>query len=140
MEQIAAVCGIDMDEIKALNPQYQTTLIPGYRTTCTLRLPQDKLLKFIDLQDSIYAYGVTEKPQISSDQLTVKEMADMTPTVKKSSKSRSKSSRGGQRVKVRSGQTLGEIARRNHTTVDKLRRLNGIKGSNIRAGQSLRVR
>ena len=142
MEQIAAVCDIDIDEIKALNPQYMTTLIPGYRTTCTLRLPQDQLLKFIDLQDSVYAYGVADEPQVTSDQMNVKEIAETTPTIKKSSRTRSKSSRSNssQRVKVKSGQTLGEIARKNHTTVDKLRRLNGIKGSNIRAGQTIRVR
>ncbi len=140
MEQIATVCGIDIDEIKALNPQYQTTLIPGYRTTCTLRLPQDQLLKFIDLQDSVYAYGVTDEPQVSSQDMNVKEITEKT-TVKKSSKSKSRSrSSSAKRITVRSGQTLGEIARRNHTTVAKLRSLNGIRGSNIRAGQKLRVR
>ena len=140
MEQIATVCGIDIDEIKALNPQYQTTLIPGYRTTCTLRLPQDQLLKFIDLQDSVYAYGVTDEPQVSSQDMNVKEITEKTP-VKTSSKSKSRSrSSSGKRITVRSGQTLGEIARRNHTTVAKLRSLNGIRGSNIRAGQKLRVK
>ena len=140
MEQIATVCGIDIDEIKALNPQYQTTLIPGYRTTCTLRLPQDQLLKFIDLQDSVYAYGVTDEPQVSSQDMNVKEITEKT-TVKKSSRSKSHSrSSSAKRITVRSGQTLGEIARRNHTTVAKLRSLNGIRGSNIRAGQKLRVR
>ena len=100
------------------------------------------MLKFIDLQDSVYAYGVADEPQVTSDQMNVKEIAETTPTIKKSSRTRSKSSRSssGQRVKVKSGQTLGEIARKNHTTVDKLRRLNGIKGSNIRAGQTIRVR
>ncbi len=140
MEQIATVCGIDIDEIKALNPQYQTTLIPGYRTTCTLRLPQDQLLMFIDLQDSVYAYGVTDEPQVSSQDMNVKEITEKT-TVKKSSRSKSRSrSSSAKRITVRSGQTLGEIARRNHTTVAKLRSLNGIRGSNIRAGQKLRVR
>ena len=140
MEQIATVCGIDIDEIKALNPQYQTTLIPGYRTTCTLRLPQDQLLKFIDLQDSVYAYGVTDEPQVSSQDMNVKEITEKT-TVNKSSRARSRSrSSSAKRITVRSGQTLGEIARRNHTTVAKLRSLNGIRGSNIRAGQKLRVR
>jgi membrane-bound lytic murein transglycosylase D len=43
-------------------------------------------------------------------------------------------------VTIRRGQTLSEIAKRNGTTVAKLRRLNGIKGNNIRAGKKLRVR
>jgi membrane-bound lytic murein transglycosylase D len=54
---------------------------------------------------------------------------------------RSRRSRGGaQNVTVRSGQTLSEIARRNGTTVAKLKKLNGLKGNNIRAGKKLRVK
>ena len=56
-------------------------------------------------------------------------------------RSRSHSSRrGGSHVTIRSGDTLGAIARRHHTTVAKLKKLNGIKGSNIRSGKKLRVR
>ena len=45
-----------------------------------------------------------------------------------------------QSVTIKEGQTLSEIARKNHTTVDKLKKLNGIKGSNIRAGKKLKVK
>ena len=41
---------------------------------------------------------------------------------------------------IRQGDTLSEIAERNHTTVKKLRQLNGIRGNNIRAGKKIRVR
>ena len=41
---------------------------------------------------------------------------------------------------IKSGQTLSEIAKRNGTTVAKLKKLNGLKGNNIRAGKKLRVR
>lgn len=144
MEQIAAVCNIDINEIKALNPQYQTTLIPGYRTKCTLRLPQDQTLNFIELQDSIYNYGISGQEK-TSDQIDVKEFASSPSYTSDKSRSKSKSKSYSSRsrkksVTVKSGQTLGEIARKNNTTVEKLRRLNGIKGSNIRAGRKLRVR
>ena len=36
--------------------------------------------------------------------------------------------------------TLSEIAARNNTTVKKLKKLNGIKGSNIRKGKKIRVK
>lgn len=59
----------------------------------------------------------------------------------KSRRSRSHASRrGGTHVTIRKGDTLGEIARRNHTTVAKLKKLNGIKGNNIRSGKKLRVK
>lgn len=53
---------------------------------------------------------------------------------KKSKKTRSKS------VSIKSGDTLSEIAERNNTTVAKLRKLNNIKGNNIRAGKKIRVK
>ncbi len=53
------------------------------------------------------------------------------------SKSRSKRSKS---VTIKNGDTLSEIAERNHTTVSKLRKLNGIKGNNIRAGKKIKVK
>jgi len=41
---------------------------------------------------------------------------------------------------VKRGDTLGSIARRNGTTVANLKRLNGLRGDNIRSGKKLRVR
>lgn len=42
--------------------------------------------------------------------------------------------------KVRRGDNLGKIALRNRTTVSKLKRINGLKSTKIRAGQRLRIR
>ena len=57
---------------------------------------------------------------------------------KRSKKARK--SRRGKNVTVRQGDTLSEIAARNHTTVAKLKKLNKISGTNIRAGKKIRVR
>jgi membrane-bound lytic murein transglycosylase D len=48
-------------------------------------------------------------------------------------------SRGGVHV-VRRGETLGGIARRYKTTVPRLQALNGLKGTRVLAGQTLKVR
>jgi membrane-bound lytic murein transglycosylase D len=45
-----------------------------------------------------------------------------------------------QSVTIEQGQTLSSLARKHGTTVDKLRKLNGIKGDNIRAGKQIRVK
>jgi len=58
----------------------------------------------------------------------------------KKSKGSAKNAKGAKTVTVRKGDTLGAIARRNGTTVAKIQRLNGLKGTLIRAGQKLRVR
>ncbi|HBC28675.1 MAG TPA: lytic transglycosylase, partial [Prevotellaceae bacterium] len=43
-------------------------------------------------------------------------------------------------VRVRKGDTLGAIARRNNTTVAKIKRLNRMRGTRINPGQRIRVR
>ncbi len=45
----------------------------------------------------------------------------------------------GATVTVRSGDTLGEIARRHGTTVTRLKQANGLETSRVRAGQRLRL-
>ena len=140
LEQIAAVCTIDIEQLRTLNPAYRRDIVPGATKLSAVRLPQTEVGKFIDLEDSIYAYNAEV---LFSKRATV-EVNDDVPTYtrKSSSRSRSKKARSsrGRSVTVKSGQTLSEIARRNGTTVAKLKRLNGIKGSNIRAGKKLRVR
>ena len=140
LEQIAAVCNIDIEQLRTLNPAYRRDIVPGATKLSAVRLPQTEVGKFIDLEDSIYAYNAEV---LFSKRATV-EVNDDVPTYtrKSSSRSRSKKARSsrGISVTVKSGQTLSEIARRNGTTVAKLKRLNGIKGSNIRAGKKLRVR
>ena len=46
-DQIAELCDIDKDAIRALNPQYKLDQIPGDVKPYSLRLPQEKILTFI---------------------------------------------------------------------------------------------
>ena len=140
LEQIAAVCNIDIEQLRTLNPAYRRDIVPGATKISAVRLPHTEVGKFIDLEDSIYAYNAEV---LFSKRATVEVNDDVPTYTRKSStkRSRKKASRSrGRSVTVKSGQTLSEIAKRNGTTVAKLRRLNGIKGSNIRAGKKLRVR
>lgn len=140
LEQIAAVCNIDIEQLRTLNPAYRRDIVPGATKMSAVRLPHTEVGKFIDLEDSVYAYNA----EVLFSKRAIVEVNDDVPTYtrKSSSKRSRKSTRSsrGRSVTVKSGQTLSEIAKRNGTTVAKLKRLNGIKGSNIRAGKKLRVR
>ena len=59
-------------------------------------------------------------------------------SAKKSSGKRVKSQRST--YKVRRGDSLGKIAERNGTTVAQIKKLNGIKGNNVKSGKVLRVK
>ena len=142
-DQIAAVCGVDPEELRTLNPQYRTGLIPGSIRPMTLCLPHAEITAFIDNEDSVYNY---RKDELLARRAEVLVNASVAPepgeqrrkTTTKKKRTTRRSSR--KYVTIRSGQTLSELAKRHGTTVSKLRRLNGIKGSNIRAGKRIRVR
>lgn len=152
-EQVAQVLGMDIDQIKQLNPQYRRNIVNGSTRPMALRLPATLVGKFIDNEDSIYAY----RPDVLLAKRTEVEVNDDVPSYSRrsSSSSRSKSSssrksrskgkkgkknKGGRNVTIRQGDTLSDIAKRNGTTVSKLKKLNKISGSSIRAGKKLRIK
>lgn len=158
-KQIAQVLNVDEELVRSLNPQYRKDIVIGYTKPSTLRLPVDKINSFIDQEDSVYAYNADvlltkrsevevaqEIPSYSSGR-TSASSSRKSYSRSKSKRSRRKSSRSSRRrrsskksVTVRGGDTLSEIAARNHTTVKKLKRLNGLKSNNIRKGKKIRVR
>lgn len=145
-QQIANVLNIDIDEIRALNPQYRRDVVTGYSEPTDLRLPVDYINAFIDNQDSIFAYRTDDllkraEVEVNDDAPVYRSSKSSSRSSKSSRKSkRNKRSSGGRNVTIKNGDTLSAIAKRNHTTVDKLKRLNGISGSGIRAGKKIRVK
>ena len=158
-KQIAQVLNMDEELVRSLNPQYRKDIVIGYTKPSTLRLPVDKINSFNDQEDSVYAYNADvlltkrsevevaqEVPSYSSGR-TSASSSRKSYSRSKSKHSSRKSSRSSRRrrsssksVTVRGGDTLSEIAARNNTTVKKLKKLNGLKGNNIRKGKKIRVR
>jgi membrane-bound lytic murein transglycosylase D len=146
LEQVAEAVGINIDLLRSLNPMYRRDIVPGASTPSPLRLPLTEIYKFIDLGDSVYNHKADEllarraEVEIKDDVPTYYHKSKRYSRGKRGKWGRGSRSRGGSSVTVRRGQTLSEIAKRNGTTVAQLKRLNGIKGNNIRAGKKLRVR
>lgn len=132
-QQIADICGINMDEIKSLNPQYKKSIIPGDSKPQTLRLPMNYISTFIDSQDTIYAHRSDE---LFKNRRTV-AVADTRTTSR-----RGKSTTGTGNAtyhKIRSGENLGSIARKYGVTVNQLKSWNGLRNSKISAGKRLKI-
>lgn len=144
-KQIADVCGIDIEELRTLNPQYRRDIVNGSNKPSVVRMPATVTNTFITNEDSIYNYQTealfARRSLVEVDRTSSSSYTRKSSTKRKSysKKRRSRRSRA-RRVTIRQGDTLSEIAERHHTTVSKLRRLNGIKGNNIRAGKKIRVR
>ena len=129
-EQIEGVLGISVEQLRTLNPQYRKDIVNGETELSAISLPAERITSFIDSIGAIKEYKI-EKYDNRREEVKVE---------KKVVAKRKSSRRGRKYVTIRNGQTLSHIADQNNTTVSKLKRLNGLKGTNIRAGRKLRVR
>lgn len=132
-QQIAGVCGMDIEQIRALNPQYKRDIVPGnMEKSYTLRLPRNYVSSFIDRQDSIYAYHADElfnnrKIVAAKSETTNKRGASVAP------------SGSVTYHKIQRGETLSTIARKYRVTVNKLKQWNNLRNTNITAGKRLKI-
>ena len=130
-EQLADICGVSMEEIKSLNPQYKKNIIPGDSKTQTLRLPMNYISTFIDSQDTIYAHRANE---LFKNRRTV-----AIPETRSTARRATTGSGNLTYHKIRNGETLGTIARRYGVTVKQLQSWNGLHNTKISAGKQLKI-
>ena len=130
LQQISAVCDIDVEALRALNPQYKEDLIPGAYEPYSLRLPMDKIAVFIDNSDSVYAY----QHDTFFPPRKVVEPQPVTNTRARTS------GKGGTTIhKIRAGESLGSIARKYGVTVAQIKKWNGLRSDRITAGHTLKI-
>ena len=57
LKQVSEVLDISLDLVRDLNPQYRADIIPGSdKTPYSLRLPEDKILSFIENEKEVFTY------------------------------------------------------------------------------------
>jgi len=133
---VAKHVGVEIEELRALNPQYRADFIPGRNDSYPLCLPTDKLTDFITHADAIFRDtedSISRRPVTT---IASNDNTSVTPT-------RSSHKRGGSGSsyhKVRRGETLTSIAAKHGTTVSKIKKLNHLRSDRIRYGQRLRVK
>lgn len=116
---------IETSEIIELNPIFLgETVYPlgDYQ----LRLPANKAEYFYEVEDELYK---------AADSTSVKPVIEK-PAVAQTPKTSSKPIK----YKVKKGETLSKIAQKHGTTVENLKKLNGLKSDLIREGQLLIVK
>ena len=121
-DQLNEMLGVPMDELKFLNPQFKKGIIPpanGHKYV--LRLPRRFVADFLNNEQALYAYKT--KQGIEKDKL----LAEI-----KKAKNRNIHI-------VRSGESLGLIARKYRVYVNQLKRWNNLRSNTIYPGQKLVV-
>ena len=123
-QQIASTIDVDLETLRALNPQYRLDIIPATTKPYTLVLPQRSVTRYIEHEAEIMA----------KDTIYLKEYLNPANLDKK------RMERATTIHRVKRGETLGGIARRYGVSVSQLMRWNGIKNAaHIREGQRLRI-
>ena len=98
LQQIAAVCGIDIEELRTLNPSYRRDIVPGANEPSAIRMSQADVSKFLEMEDSVYRYMADEL----LTRRAVVEINDDVPTFthhKKKGRGRKVSTKRGKRGK-----------------------------------------
>ena len=127
LQFVAEETGMEMDELRTLNPQYRVDFIPGSSGMYPICLPTSRLELFINNQDSIYAR--------TADSLSRRPVK-----VEPRGKSVHSKASGSKYYTVRKGDTLGKIASKHGISVSTLKKRNGLRSDKIRVGQKLKVK
>ena len=130
LSQISAVMGIPMGELRALNPQYRTGLVPGSSKPLALTLPMNHLGDFIDLNDTIRSY----KSDIYLNKTNL--IADPSRSTFQPMDIKGKTKLF---YTVREGDNLGYISEWYKVSLSELRYWNNVYRNTIRIGQKLVV-
>ena len=130
LEQISAVLNLPLEELRALNSQYRTGLIPGRSNPCSITLPVDMLGEFITMADTITGFRkeqyLTRVNQTSSPQRSVYTPPDVEGKTKII-------------YEVKEGDNLGYIAEWYDVGLSEVRYWNNIYRNTIRIGQKISV-
>jgi membrane-bound lytic murein transglycosylase D len=119
-DQLNEMLGIPLDELKFLNPQFKLGIIPAAEGNAyTIRIPRIYVNSFLSSEDSLYAFKT--KKGLERDKLLaeVKKAQDRNIHI------------------VKSGESLGLIAKKYRVYVSQIKHWNNLKSNTIYPGQKL---
>ncbi|WP_317196460.1 lytic transglycosylase domain-containing protein [Robertkochia flava] len=119
-DHVSEIMDMDVEELEFFNPSYKLNIIPHIEgKNYTLRLPVRKIGEFVANEDAIYAHV---KEDLAQREKPLPELVERNAQIK---------------YRVRNGDYLGKIAKKYGVRVSEIKRWNGLRNSNIRAGQRL---
>lgn len=121
-DQINEMVGVPMRDIEFFNPMYTKKIIPATKDFhYPLRLPMKYALRFVQLEDSVYAYASKSELRREKIEEQVKEVSDsFTHTVKK-------------------GESLGSISKKYGVSVSNIKKWNNLRKDVITPNQKLTI-
>ncbi|WP_264566003.1 LysM peptidoglycan-binding domain-containing protein [Flavobacterium sp. N3904] len=133
--QISNLLDIPIEQLEALNPSYKRNVIPNYAgKNHYLTLPSSKVAVFTSNEDKIYAYA-----QYELDKREKTNQGKKNFFIKDSAAIALASNTKTKYYKVKRGDNLSDIARKNDVAVSDLKKWNHIKGNSVASGKSLKI-
>ena len=124
LEQISSTIDLPKEVLKSLNPQYKLDIIPATTKSYSLILPTNRISEYIANEEAIHAKDSTYLKDYLNPNVVAKKMEQTSVIYHR----------------VKSGETLGAIARRYHVQTSQIMRWNGLKNANrLSIGQRLRI-
>ena len=121
-DQLHEMLNIPMEDIKFFNPQYKASIIPATaKTPMSLRLPEQYINSFIDNEKELYAFKTKKGIDREKLEEEMKKVSDRSVHI------------------VKSGESLGSIAKKYRISVNQLKTWNNLKSTTIYPGQKLIV-
>ena len=119
-DQLNEMLGIPLDELKFMNPQFKMNIIPASpEKKYTLRIPRTYTDDFLNNEQQLYAYKTRKGIEREKLLAEVEKVKDRNIHI------------------VKSGESLGLIAKRNRVYVNQIKRWNNLKSNTIYPGQKL---
>ncbi len=130
-EQISTVLNIPVEQIRLLNPQYRKDIIPGNIKPYALCLPLNYANGFFEKYKEIVNYKADTLLNNRREETEI--LLVQKPVLSNENKSRTIYHT------VKRGQTLSYIANKYGVSLTKLKKTNGLRKSNIKPGQKLKI-
>ncbi len=127
LRQVSDLLHVDIETLRALNPQYKRDIVPGNMRPSVLKLPAADTYAFIDKEDTVYTHRIDE---LLANCIPVNETSGSLPA-------------GATREKIThvvlSGENLYTIANRYGVTAKEIRKWNGLGSNRVAKGKRLRL-
>lgn len=121
-DQISEFLNIPSDQVRFLNPAYKEGIIPATADKhYILRLPREKITDFINNESALYQYKTQKGIEREKLLATIKASSERSVHI------------------VKSGETLGKIARKYNCRASDIKKWNGLRKDYLRKGQRLVV-
>ncbi len=128
LQQVAEATKLDIEQLRALNPQYKRDIIPGNTKPSVLKLPAATAYAFVDHGDTLYTSQRLGELLAGCTALTPVESRPSSPGRKECITH-----------VVESGENIHTLSNRYGVSTQEIRKWNGLRSNQLKRGSKLRL-